>query len=295
MATLKQITANRENAQKSTGPRTEEGKSITRLNALQHGLFATDPVIPGEDPAHFEALRASHYDRFHPAAPEEHDDDSTSQRSPGTQGAAITMRGVGVRAHGHPILTDVSLDIPGGSHVAIVGRSGAGKSSVAMLVEQKLLERGTPAYVLDGDNLRHGLNADLGFSMADRSENLRRLAHVATLLADSGQIVLVPVISPLDEQRTLARKVHADAGFEFFEVFCDTPLAECELRDPKGLYAKARAGILKEFTGISDPYEVPADAEVIINTGERYPEEAAQEIILHLEREGFIGVNGAAA
>ena len=111
-----------------------------------------------------------------------------------------------------------------------------------MLVEQKLLESGRPAYVLDGDNLRHGLNADLGFSMADRAENLRRLAHIATLLADSGQIVLVPAISPLEEHRALARKVHTDQGYDFFEVFCDTPLEDCERRDPKGLYAKARAG-----------------------------------------------------
>src|SRR4029077_9822001 len=121
-----------------------------------------------------------------------------------------------------------------GSTVWFTGLSGSGKSSVAMLVEQKLLESGRPAYVLDGDNLRHGLNADLGFSMADRAENLRRLAHVATLLADSGQVVLVPAISPLAEHREMARKVHTDAGFDFVEVFCDTPLAECEERDPKG-------------------------------------------------------------
>ena len=124
----------------------------------------------------------------------------------------------------------------------LTGLSGRGKSSVAMLVEQKLLEKGVPAYVLDGDNLRHGLNADLGFSMADRAENLRRLAHVATLLADSGQIVLVPAISPLDEHREMARRVHADAGFEFFEVFCDTPIKECERRDPEGLVRQSARG-----------------------------------------------------
>jgi gluconate kinase len=102
------------------------------------------------------------------------------------------------------------------------GLSGSGKSSIAVLVEQKLLEHGCPAYILDGDNLRHGLNADLGFSMADRAENLRRLAHIATLMADAGLTVMVPVISPLEEHRELARKVHADAGIEFFEVFVDT-------------------------------------------------------------------------
>ncbi|WP_279539058.1 sulfate adenylyltransferase subunit CysN [Mycolicibacterium sp. CBMA 226] len=149
-----------------------------------------------------------------------------------------------------------------GSTVWFTGLSGSGKSSVAMLVERKLIELGRPAYVLDGDNLRHGLNADLGFSMADRSENLRRLAHIATLMADSGQIVLVPAISPLEEHRELARKVHIDQGFEFFEVFMDTPLADCEARDPKGLYAKARAGEITHFTGIDSPYQRPKNPDL---------------------------------
>ena len=149
-----------------------------------------------------------------------------------------------------------------GSTVWFTGLSGSGKSSVAMLVEQKLLESGRPAYVLDGDNLRHGLNADLGFSMADRAENLRRLAHIATLLADSGQIVLVPAISPLEEHRELARKVHADQGYGFFEVFCDTPLEDCESRDPKGLYAKARRGEITHFTGIDSPYQRPKNPDL---------------------------------
>jgi len=149
-----------------------------------------------------------------------------------------------------------------GSTVWFTGLSGSGKSSVAMLVERKLLELGRPAYVLDGDNLRHGLNSDLGFSMADRSENLRRLVHIATLLADSGQIVLVPAISPLEEHRELARKVHTDQGFEFFEVFMDTPLADCEARDPKGLYAKARAGEITHFTGIDSPYQRPKNPDL---------------------------------
>lgn len=169
-----------------------------------------------------------------------------------------------------------------GKTVWLTGLSGAGKSSVAMLVEQKLLEKGIPAYVLDGDNLRHGLNADLGFSMADRAENLRRLAHVATLLADSGQIVLVPAISPLAEHREMARKVHGDAGFEFFEVFCDTPLKECERRDPKGLYAKARAGEITHFTGIDSPYQRPKDPDLRL-TADRSVEEQAQSVIDMLE------------
>ena len=161
------------------------------------------------------------------------------------------------------------------------GLSGSGKSSVAVLVEQKLLERGCPAYVLDGDNLRHGLNADLGFSMGDRAENLRRLAHVATLMADSGLTVLVPAISPLEEHRDLARKVHADQGFDFYEIFMDTPLEDCERRDPKGLYAKARAGELTHFTGIDSPYQRPKDPDVWL-TSEHGLEELAQQVIDHL-------------
>jgi bifunctional enzyme CysN/CysC len=169
-----------------------------------------------------------------------------------------------------------------GRTVWLTGFSGAGKSSVAMLVEQKLLEKGIPTYVLDGDNLRHGLNADLGFSMADRAENLRRLAHVATLLADSGQIVLVPAISPLAEHRAMARKVHDDAGFGFFEVFCDTPIEECERRDAKGLYAKARAGEITHFTGIDSPYQRPKNPDLRL-TPDRTLDEMAQRVIDLLE------------
>ena len=151
-----------------------------------------------------------------------------------------------------------------------------------MLVEQKLLEKETPAYVLDGDNLRHGLNADLGFSMADRAENLRRLAHVASLLADSGQVVLVPAISPLEEHRELARRVANEAGIDFFEVFCDTPLEDCERRDPKGLYAKARAGELTHFTGIDSPYQRPKNPDLRL-TPDRSPEELADLVVELLE------------
>lgn len=165
-----------------------------------------------------------------------------------------------------------------GATLWLTGLSGAGKSSVAMLVEQRLLERGVSAYVLDGDNLRHGLNSDLGFSMADRAENLRRLAYVAVLLADSGQIVLVPAISPLQEHRDLARDIHAAAGFDFFEVFCDTPIAECERRDPKGLYAKARAGEITHFTGIDSPYQRPANPDLCL-VPEDTLEEQAQRVL----------------
>ncbi|OHU97061.1 adenylyl-sulfate kinase [Mycobacterium talmoniae] len=169
-----------------------------------------------------------------------------------------------------------------GRTVWFTGLSGSGKSSVAMLVERKLLDDGVPAYVLDGDNLRHGLNADLGFSMADRAENLRRLAHVATLLADSGHTVLVPAISPLVEHRELARQVHTEAGLDFIEVFCDTPLEDCEKRDPKGLYAKARAGEITHFTGIDSPYQRPKNPDLRL-TPEHSTEELAQQVIDLLE------------
>ena len=172
-----------------------------------------------------------------------------------------------------------------GRMVWFTGLSGSGKSSVAMLVEQMLLEKGVPAYVLDGDNLRHGLNADLGFSMADRSENLRRLAHVAAILADSGQVVLVPAISPLAEHRELARTVADEAGVEFFEVFCDTPLDDCERRDPKGLYAKARSGEITHFTGIDSPYQRPKNPDLRL-TPERSPDELAAAVIEMLESRG---------
>jgi len=205
------------------------------------------------------------------------------QATNGTVAAGMVLRDVSPRTASpntvrHESLVTATDRLSKGRTVWLTGLSGAGKSSVAMRVEQLLLERGTPAYVLDGDNLRHGLNADLGFSMADRAENLRRLAHVATLLADSGQIVLVPAISPLIEHRQLARQVHTDAGFDFVEVFCDTSLEECEQRDPKGLYAKARAGLITHFTGIDSPYQRPRNPDVRLSSQDSIDEQARQVI-----------------
>ncbi len=182
----------------------------------------------------------------------------------------------------HQSLVTAGERLTKGRTLWFTGLSGSGKSSVAVLVEQKLLERGCPAYILDGDNLRHGLNADLGFSMADRAENLRRLAHVATLMADAGLTVLVPAISPLEEHRELARKVHADQGVSFFEIFIDTPLQDCERRDPKGLYAKARAGEITHFTGIDSPYQRPKNPDLRL-TPEHGPDELADQVIDLLE------------
>ena len=182
----------------------------------------------------------------------------------------------------HQSLVSAGERLTKGRTLWFTGLSGSGKSSVAVLVEQKLLEHGCPAYILDGDNLRHGLNADLGFTMDDRAENLRRLAHIATLMADAGLTVLVPAISPLEEHRELARKVHVDQGVEFFEIFVDTPLEDCEKRDPKGLYAKARAGEITHFTGIDSPYQRPKNPDLRL-TPEYGPDELADQVVELLE------------
>jgi bifunctional enzyme CysN/CysC len=166
-----------------------------------------------------------------------------------------------------------------GATVWLTGLSGSGKSTVAVALEQQLLAAGRPAYLLDGDNLRHGLNGDLGFSAADRDENVRRVAHVARLFADAGLVAIVPLISPYRRARNLARTLHDAAGLRFVEVFVDTPLELCERRDPKGLYAKARAGELSGMTGIDDPYEAPSDPELTLTPGDGDPTAAARRIV----------------
>ena len=149
-----------------------------------------------------------------------------------------------------------------GAVVWLTGLSGSGKSTVAALVERQLVESGRPAVVLDGDNERHGLCADLGFGEADRVENVRRVTEVAILFAEAGVVALVPLISPYRAGRDAARARVEERGLPFVEVFVDTPLDECERRDPKGLYAKARAGQITGFTGVDDPYEPPVAAEL---------------------------------
>lgn len=144
-----------------------------------------------------------------------------------------------------------------GVTIWFTGLSGSGKSTVAVAVEDRLLELGRPTYLLDGDNLRHGLNGDLGFTAEDRHENVRRVGEVARLFADAGVVSLVPLISPYRADRDRARAAHEAADLRFVEVFVNTPIEECEARDPKGLYAKARAGEITGFTGIDDPYEAP--------------------------------------
>jgi bifunctional enzyme CysN/CysC len=157
------------------------------------------------------------------------------------------------------------------------GLSGAGKSTIANLVEKKLAARGRHTFLLDGDNIRHGLNRDLGFTEADRIENIRRVGEVARLMADAGLIVLTAFISPFRAERHMVRRMISEG--EFIEVFVDTPLAEAERRDVKGLYAKARAGELKNFTGIDSPYEPPEHAEIHIDTTQLSAEEAAELIV----------------
>ncbi len=162
------------------------------------------------------------------------------------------------------------------------GLSGAGKSTIANLVEKKLHATGHPTYLLDGDNVRHGLNRDLGFTDADRVENIRRVSEVTKLMVDAGLIVLVSFISPFRSERLMARERLGDG--EFIEVHIDTTLAEAEKRDVKGLYAKARKGELKNFTGISSPYEAPENPEIRIDTSSVSPEAAAAAIVAYLER-----------
>jgi bifunctional enzyme CysN/CysC len=166
------------------------------------------------------------------------------------------------------------------------GLSGSGKSTIANLVEKRLHALGRHTYLLDGDNVRHGLNRDLGFTDADRVENIRRVAEVAKLMVDAGLIVLVSFISPFRSERRMARE-KLESG-EFIEVYVETSLAEAEKRDPKGLYKKARSGELRNFTGIDSPYEVPEQAEITIRTAELTAEEAAERIIGELDKAGVI-------
>jgi len=164
-----------------------------------------------------------------------------------------------------------------GATVWLTGLSGSGKSTIAVALEARLVGGGTPAYMLDGDNLRHGLNGDLGFSAADRAENVRRAGEVAQLFADAGLVAIVPLISPYRADRERVRARHADVGLRFVEVFVDTPIDVCEARDPKGLYARARAGELTGFTGVDDPYEPPLDADLELD-GTLPPADAAARI-----------------
>jgi len=165
------------------------------------------------------------------------------------------------------------------------GLSGSGKSTIANAVDRLLFDRGCHTYFLDGDNIRHALSRDLGFDNASRVESIRRVSEVARLMQDAGLIVGAAFISPFLAGREHAREL---IGRNFIEVYIDTPLAECEKRDPKGLYKKARMGKVKNFTGISSPYEAPVNPEICLRTGELTIDEAAQQVLCYLEQRQII-------
>jgi adenylylsulfate kinase len=174
----------------------------------------------------------------------------------------------------------------GGAVLWFTGLPSSGKSTLAVALECLLFKQGCRTYVLDGDNIRHGLNKNLGFSPDDRKENIRRIAEVAKLFADAGIIVMTAFISPYAEDRRAARKLVPPG--KFVEIYCKCPIDVCERRDPKGLYKKARAGQIKEFTGVDAPYEPPPDPEITADTGSESVEENARRIVDHLRKKGLV-------
>jgi bifunctional enzyme CysN/CysC len=175
-----------------------------------------------------------------------------------------------------------------GATVWLTGLSASGKSTIAAGLEERLARNRRSAYLLDGDNLRHGLNSDLSFSPPDRGENVRRVAHVARLFADAGTVAIVSLISPYAEDRALARTIHEEARVTFLEVFVDTPPAECERRDPKGLYARARRGELRGFTGVEAPYETPTAPDVVLHPLEQPLEQLVDRLLQALDEHGVL-------
>jgi adenylylsulfate kinase len=168
------------------------------------------------------------------------------------------------------------------------GLSGSGKSTIAYTLEHILVQQGRLAYVLDGDNIRHGLNKNLGFSAQDREENIRRIGEVAKLFADAGAITMTSFISPYRKDRDNVRALHDAGKLPFLEIHVATPIETCEERDPKGLYKKARAGQLKNFTGIDDPYEAPEKPEVVLDAAKQNPQEAALAIVEYLQMRSIL-------
>lgn len=175
-----------------------------------------------------------------------------------------------------------------GATLWFTGLSASGKSTIAFTLEHALVQLGRLAYVLDGDNIRHGLNKNLGFSAADREENIRRIGEVAKLFADAGLVVMTSFISPYRKDRETVRSLHAAANLPFVEIHVATPISTCESRDPKGLYKKARAGELKNFTGIDDPYESPEKPEIVIDATNTSPQEATLQILAYLKERDFV-------
>ena len=175
-----------------------------------------------------------------------------------------------------------------GATIWFTGLSGSGKSTIAFTLEHALVQMGRLAYVLDGDNVRHGLNKNLGFSAADREENIRRIGEVAKLFADCGVLTMTSFISPYRKDRDTVRALHAEGQLPFIEVHVNTPIETCEQRDPKGLYKKARAGQLKGFTGIDDPYEAPLKPELTLDATNTSPQQATLLLIEYLQKQGLV-------
>ncbi len=189
----------------------------------------------------------------------------------------------------HTTITKEDRRNRNGHHSCVLwftGLSGSGKSTLANAVSKKLFELGVQNYVLDGDNIRHGLNKDLGFSAEDRTENIRRIGEVAKLFVDSGQFVLTAFISPFEQDRQLVRNLLETD--EFIEIYVKCPLEECEKRDPKGLYKKARNGEIREFTGIDSPYEEPSSPELIVETHLYSIEECVDQVVAYLRHHQLI-------
>ncbi len=198
----------------------------------------------------------------------------------------VEMRATNVVWHGSRTSRsdrEACLGRPGGT-IWLTGLPASGKSTTAFALEYSLVKLGYAAYVLDGDNVRHGLNKDLAFSAKDRKENIRRVAEVARLFADAGMIVITSFISPYIEEREFVRRLHQESDLFFSEIFVDTPIGICEARDPKGQYAKARRGEIRSFTGVDDPYEPPPDPELVVRTAVETTEEIVEGIIEHLMR-----------
>ncbi|MCB9853971.1 MAG: adenylyl-sulfate kinase [Phycisphaerales bacterium] len=175
-----------------------------------------------------------------------------------------------------------------GCTVWLTGLPASGKSTIAFAVERMLIDAGQAAYVLDGDNIRHGLCGNLGFSAEDRAENIRRIGEVARLFADAGLVTLTSFVSPYRADRKLVRSLHEEVSIPFVEVFVDTPVEACEARDPKGLYKKARAGAISNFTGVNDPYEPPLAPELVLRTQEYGIQDCSEAVIKLLKMMGLL-------
>ena len=207
-----------------------------------------------------------------------------------TFGAMTISKATNIRWHEGEVTRSDRQRVLGqkGATLWFTGLSASGKSTIAVALDKALNDRKKLAYRLDGDNIRLGINSNLGFSPEDRKENIRRIGEVSKLFVDTGVIVLSSFISPYREDRDFVRKLHDDAGMAFLEIFVDCPLTVVEKRDPKGLYKKARAGEIKNFTGIDAPYEPPLNPELVLKTAESTVEEETQELLTLLTQRGFL-------